>query len=1115
MRAGRPLDAARAFTLALRLAPRRPALRAARAEACAAVGRYAQAAVDCAAALAVDGGLLDAYSRGVHALRLLGRLAAAAALARRGEAACHAAPPTATHEAQRVRGELELDSVAIRYAQACLRRGEEAFRAGRAREAGLYARRVLRTCPWSREALLLRMRALLAQGRFRRCAAVAERVAPRLRMLRYRAALCASVEEGEACAAGRSGVPLSGKRVTAAQRDAVARVDDGDRGGVAAAEAAADAAWNDSDVEDSGSEREEEIGQSPATEAAAAGSPSTPRRRRGRGKQTLSGVAVDEMCIARAQSAHAKDTAAAAAAAMPALFSASASEAAFGRAIAGCVVCPVDESSVPAPRRSQDAKRYPWETRGSPRRGASSSSSDDDEHEGDDAAFAGTARHVKTSANRIRFRRRWRMLRGASLAHAARKADDDALRGRAGSVAELGARWRYQGGSGGDGSRAASEVNLTSPPRPRCSAASRLLRDPVPDAVSVQPAQWCVAPTASEAWWTQPLGCGEHAVASAQSGPWLGIAQWPAACRPWAGQSATQNGTEGPEEWLAQRLASLGSACESLRAQRQQRRQRHGVESSDSEDGDASPDDADAAAEAEDEEEEVGHSGVPDSRTPRSRLAEARAVITSGWETDAELALLYATAVHKGSAKGSHQPLVHAVLRGVLVAASRARQGRALHEQAAQWARRLLRNASARKPCPVALDGTALAVAESIAAGDVPGASLASAVCPTAAPSQRQADEAEMMLDSANAMRRQRVRALHTFSRGNFTLARRRFEELASLASSHAACAALARSNMAAAALAEGRPREAAATCAAALTRRSGVPADSAIGVKLLGRQSRAWRAAGETGQEVESCRSWLAAAQRRHGRMNRQAKALQETVERARSRYLACVAGAGSVAAGEVLAEAVASERERAASAAAAAAEGMEQARTALHDANARRAAERRAAEKREADRRKAARREAERRRQEQRAHARAQQARRDRYGGGFNGFDGFGGVGGGFGGGGFRYGFAESDSDDDPFGGPPPRGGGRSHRSQYSDRAATARTAPEGGCHYEVLGVVASASAGEVRKAYHRLARQYHPDKTGGDEASAEKFKRILEAYEVLSDVRERQKYDLARPL
>ena len=61
-----------------------------------------------------------------------------------------------------------------------------------------------------------------------------------------------------------------------------------------------------------------------------------------------------------------------------------------------------------------------------------------------------------------------------------------------------------------------------------------------------------------------------------------------------------------------------------------------------------------------------------------------------------------------------------------------------------------------------------------------------------------------------------------------------------------------------------------------------------------------------------------------------------------------------------------------------------------------------------------------------------------------------------------------------------------------------------------YEVLGVSRDASPDEIRKAYLKLARQHHPDRTGGDKASEEKLKEINEAYGVLKNAEKRAKYD-----
>lgn len=62
----------------------------------------------------------------------------------------------------------------------------------------------------------------------------------------------------------------------------------------------------------------------------------------------------------------------------------------------------------------------------------------------------------------------------------------------------------------------------------------------------------------------------------------------------------------------------------------------------------------------------------------------------------------------------------------------------------------------------------------------------------------------------------------------------------------------------------------------------------------------------------------------------------------------------------------------------------------------------------------------------------------------------------------------------------------------------------------YYEILGVTKSASADEIKKAYRKVAMQYHPDRNPGDKAAEEKFKEAAEAYEILSDTDKKTQYD-----
>ncbi|MCX6316068.1 MAG: molecular chaperone DnaJ [Bacteroidetes bacterium] len=62
----------------------------------------------------------------------------------------------------------------------------------------------------------------------------------------------------------------------------------------------------------------------------------------------------------------------------------------------------------------------------------------------------------------------------------------------------------------------------------------------------------------------------------------------------------------------------------------------------------------------------------------------------------------------------------------------------------------------------------------------------------------------------------------------------------------------------------------------------------------------------------------------------------------------------------------------------------------------------------------------------------------------------------------------------------------------------------------YYEILGVSKTASAEEIKKAYRKVAMQFHPDRNPGDKAAEEKFKEAAEAYEILSDAEKKAQYD-----
>src|SRR5579885_625144 len=67
----------------------------------------------------------------------------------------------------------------------------------------------------------------------------------------------------------------------------------------------------------------------------------------------------------------------------------------------------------------------------------------------------------------------------------------------------------------------------------------------------------------------------------------------------------------------------------------------------------------------------------------------------------------------------------------------------------------------------------------------------------------------------------------------------------------------------------------------------------------------------------------------------------------------------------------------------------------------------------------------------------------------------------------------------------------------------------------YYTVIGVPASATQDEIKKAYRKLAAKHHPDKNPNDPKAAERFKEISEAYQVLGDADKRKQYDQMRQL